>query len=471
MTFISHANDSTDNEFTRWLALRLAALGYPVWCDQTQLLGGEKFWSNIEDAIRNRTTKFLVVLSRNSNDRESVLKELVVANRVANQKDLKDFIIPLRIDDLPNAETTIELSLTGVIDFSEGWAPAFAQLVKKLERDVVPKDARYHPGAVADWWRNHQQGLSDVTDTAEQCASNWFPTSDLPERIHLHSLVEPLKDSGPRELPLGLPNYRERGGIFSFEDRQEMSRRLKEHGHELAETQSIDLGEFQRFGYSALRLGKTDARNIVTSLLRQAWEARCLAAGLKSYEMSSGQRCFWFSQGFAEGEKVHFTPSVKRPSGRQPFRRLVARPLKRDGTPQKRLWHFAVQAKIIRWPKLCFAVSSHVIFTEEGEPLSPEKQHSLRRSKCKQWYNDKWLDCMLAAMSFLHDPEYAGYISIPCGENTGFMVATLPLSFASPVSFGQETLVTDDEDESEEAEPDDDESEEEEEEEDLGEEI
>jgi hypothetical protein len=68
MLFISHANPE-DNEFTRWLALRLANEGYPVWCDLTKLLGGEDFWEEIEFAIRNRTAKFLFVVSRASNHR------------------------------------------------------------------------------------------------------------------------------------------------------------------------------------------------------------------------------------------------------------------------------------------------------------------------------------------------------------------------------------------------------------------
>lgn len=37
--FISHAYPE-DNQFTLWLALRLAREGYPVWCDLTKLLGG-----------------------------------------------------------------------------------------------------------------------------------------------------------------------------------------------------------------------------------------------------------------------------------------------------------------------------------------------------------------------------------------------------------------------------------------------
>jgi hypothetical protein len=48
---ISHANPE-DNEFTRWLSLKLASLGYHVWSDVTQLFGGEDFWRDIELAIR-----------------------------------------------------------------------------------------------------------------------------------------------------------------------------------------------------------------------------------------------------------------------------------------------------------------------------------------------------------------------------------------------------------------------------------
>ena len=55
---LSHANPE-DNVVTRWLALRLASEGYGVWSDITKLLGGERFWDNIEEAIRERTVKFV----------------------------------------------------------------------------------------------------------------------------------------------------------------------------------------------------------------------------------------------------------------------------------------------------------------------------------------------------------------------------------------------------------------------------
>lgn len=96
MLFISQALPE-DNEFTRWLVLRLAREGYPVWCDLTKLLDGEDCWSDIEDAIRNRTTKFLFVISRISNEKLGVLQELALAKRVG--KGREDFVIPLEIDD------------------------------------------------------------------------------------------------------------------------------------------------------------------------------------------------------------------------------------------------------------------------------------------------------------------------------------------------------------------------------------
>src|SRR6266705_3280294 len=99
MLFLSHANPE-DNEFTRWLSLQLAREGYPVWCDLTKLLRGEDFWRDAEEAIRERTSKFVFVLSKTSNRKEGPLNELRLAKNVAKSLRVKDFIIPGLIDDL-----------------------------------------------------------------------------------------------------------------------------------------------------------------------------------------------------------------------------------------------------------------------------------------------------------------------------------------------------------------------------------
>lgn len=65
--FISHAAPE-DNDFTRWLSLQLIGLGYKVWSDVLKLKGAEDWWPVIEKEIRENTIKFVVVLSKASNE-------------------------------------------------------------------------------------------------------------------------------------------------------------------------------------------------------------------------------------------------------------------------------------------------------------------------------------------------------------------------------------------------------------------
>lgn len=73
------------------------------WYDLIELLGGETFWDEIQEAVKERTIKFLFVLSRFSNVKDGALQELDCAKGVAKKlkTTVRDFIIPLKIDDLP----------------------------------------------------------------------------------------------------------------------------------------------------------------------------------------------------------------------------------------------------------------------------------------------------------------------------------------------------------------------------------
>ncbi len=144
---LSHANPE-DNEFTLWLALQLANEGYRVWCDLTKLLGGEVFWDNIEEVIKSRAAKVLYVLSRTSNAKDGPLKELHFAQGVAKQEKLKDFVIPLHIDDLPHGDITIEITRVNTVPCEKSWGAGLAKLLEKLEQDKVPKDQKFNRTAV-----------------------------------------------------------------------------------------------------------------------------------------------------------------------------------------------------------------------------------------------------------------------------------------------------------------------------------
>ncbi len=65
--------------------------------------------------LRDRTVKFLYVLSHSSNHKDGVLKELSLAQNIARKQGLHDFVIPLKIDTLPHDEINIQLNRLNVI--------------------------------------------------------------------------------------------------------------------------------------------------------------------------------------------------------------------------------------------------------------------------------------------------------------------------------------------------------------------
>ena len=79
--FISHATPD-DNDFVRWLGMRLTGHGYKVWADLFELKGGTPFWSSIEEALRHQACKVIFVASKKSVglDRTGVRNELSVAD-------------------------------------------------------------------------------------------------------------------------------------------------------------------------------------------------------------------------------------------------------------------------------------------------------------------------------------------------------------------------------------------------------
>lgn len=104
LLFLSHATPQ-DNDIAKWLATQLAIAGYEVWCDVRQLLGGEKFWNDITEAIDAYAFRFLFVSTIESNRKPGPLRELRLAQETQEKYGLKDFVVPLKADQFPFAST------------------------------------------------------------------------------------------------------------------------------------------------------------------------------------------------------------------------------------------------------------------------------------------------------------------------------------------------------------------------------
>jgi hypothetical protein len=430
--FVSHANPE-DNDFALWLTLQLASHGYAAWCDLTKLLGGEDFWSDIETTIRERTYKFLYVLSRSSNHKQGCLNELSVAQGVAKSRDFRDFVIPVKIDDLPYTETNIRLNSLNAIRFTKGWADGLRVLLAKLEEDGTPKHPAFSPSVVTDWWQTYRRADEGVLQQPEDYLTNWFPSLTLPEEIYIHRLTR--YGGGVAEISTVLPYPAIKHGsyVLSFATAQDLRPAVIEPT-ELLETTSCSCTMFQNGDCADPVIKRQEARNYLVNLLRQAWELELQRRALPVFTLSGGVKCFYFTQGMAERDRVTFV-GVK---GRLTYRQIIGYSTisrRSDSESTKRYWHFGIQLKPLLHPVQAFAAKPHVLFSSDGETIweDTKASHRARRNECKNWWNAEWRDRILAAMTWLADSD--GMIALPLGSDHSVTISALPLTVSSPVTY------------------------------------
>src|SRR5580698_2755337 len=123
--FISHASPE-DNPFTLWLGAKLSALGYEVWADVLRLTGGEDWQRKLENTIRERACKVLLVANARSVQRQGVRNEIQIASEVARKIEDQEFIIPLKLSPFDAPFLIVQAQY---IDFERGWAQGFLELL------------------------------------------------------------------------------------------------------------------------------------------------------------------------------------------------------------------------------------------------------------------------------------------------------------------------------------------------------
>lgn len=430
MLFISHANPQ-DNEVARWLALRLAAEGYPVWCDLTKLLGGEPFWKEIETAIRDRTCKFLFLLSKDSNDKQGTRDELEVAATVKKQIGDEHFIIPIRVDEMEFSKANIRIHGLNIVDFTSSWILGFQRLVERLREDSVQTDSRFGKDAVAQWWTQTFGQNEGVTQQADGYLSNQFAVTRLPKTIRIIGLQEQPKDEpNPTHSPWPVAAHKRL--LVSFAEPRDLLPFIEKNRLHFAEgLEEQPLKQFLASGVTPAIWPNT-ARNLVRYLFRQAMERFALSRGLCRYELASHRSFFWFPKGVLEGDKLSFQTADGRPVRRTlvGFSSCKAR----DGSEVTRNWHFGVELNSYIGEDSHVSVLPHVCFSVDGKLFdSAKKQHSLRRSQCRRWYNDDWRDRILATMYHLSGGN--ADLTIPLAPDASFAFASFPECLTSPVTY------------------------------------
>jgi len=411
--FISHATPK-DNDFTRWLALKLVSLGYNVWCDILKLSKGSDFWKDIEREIRQNTCKFLIVLSNTSNQSQGVLNEIATAIKVKKQLSDDTFIIPLVIDaNLSYDDINIELVRLNAIDFKRSWAIGLQELIMALEKGNISKN---QPDPLKSNLLYQQIYLQDKTviDKKEIYASNWFPITEFPKELRFHHFERLIpKDFDVRTLTFPAVVYKDYLCTFAYE--YDFIHQLpKTATYNNLKTIRVPIENIFDKTYDSDFINSGEAQRLIIQLTNKAFELRMKDKGITEYPMSN-KTGYWFKKNQLEKDKFNKIQLV--------------------GKQKDKNWHFGISAAAKLYPMHVLMVSSHIFFTEDGSKLIETKsiQHSSRRRQGKNWWNDDWKTKLIAFVQYLNDENNKFYLE--GGSEEKIWISAEAVAFKSEVGY------------------------------------
>jgi len=420
--FISHASPE-DNAFVIWLGSRLAALGYEVWADVLRLAGGDDWQRNLEQALRERSRKLLLVANPVSVAKQGVRNEIQIATEVARTLNDEAFIVPLK---LARYDSPFLIAHAQYVDFEAGWARGLAQLLEDLQ-----EAHGFNPTLTGDieMWRSVQLAHAQkVVQLPETLISNWLAMTRTPAFIRRYDFRAGVSIGATRAAIANAlaPSVPFKRGFLSCAPPHE----IEHHFGPTLPVMLMDelaLDEFLESGWSFHGIEQRDARSMFADLTRRGLELAFKARGLKAYAFSDRNTGWWLPTSSGVTNQIPFSwPGI---SGR---RQIIGESQKR-----KLHWHYGASIAIRTGPVRHARLKGRLIFTEDGEkPFGdPKRMLRLRRSFAKSWRNARWRDMTLAFLAWLADGK--DELFIPMSESEGLAFALPPIVWQSPVSIAQ----------------------------------
>jgi len=435
IVFISKATPR-DDEFALWLAPRLEAAGYEVFCDILSLQPGDRWRKEITNTLQYRAIKMLLCCEDTTLQAAGVLEEIEIGTELTKTLNDPNFIIPLR---LKAYKKIFGIGGLQYINFEEGWAQGLDKLLNALSRQKVPrtKDAPINP----NWEIFRRRGAIPLKREPERLTSNWLRIAQAPNVIRYFEPSGASDQSALEKTATHAPypvETRPRG-VLTFATLAELDETFAnvcrfKLVHEFPLLAFLDKGAEAELG-----LKPQDASNIVISMFRQAWILFARNHSLLEYQYS-GSVGFHISKKQAEmGERISWG---RQGENRSSMLRNIAK-----GT----VWQYGVTALPSFFPFPHFRLKARVIFAppvgdDAGDAFTDKKkQHRLRRSVCKGWRNKQWHGRLLAFLELLSGDT--SFFALPLSPSAHLSVEASPLLFTSPVSTAlPDTEGEDDED-------------------------
>jgi len=411
--FISHSTPE-DNFFSLWLASRLSVLGYSVWVDLKNLGGGEDSWGKIEKIIREETVKFIFVVSNLSIKKQGTLNELALAERLR----IENFIIPVKIDNVPPSLFPAEIVRKNCLNFSGSWKDGFAELLDTFEKENVAKSLTVNQDVISSLEASLNFNSNRlIKNKHETYHSNWFEFK-LPNDIYIYK-VENSDNLNLDNVPY--PSKFENDSIMTLACPECVQDVLS-----YSKFESVEINKFlenKEYRFPEMNLFVKETSNKVIELLNHQLGNFLTSKGLAKYQLANGE-CFYVP--WKSSDELLYPKISLKKYGRRSIQ-LVGKNLDLN-------WHFAIEGNAFFHPTSAFGINYHVAFTNDGFLAEKTKQHSRRRRVGSTWYNKKWRDLLLGFMLWLSD-EGSKIIKIPVCKHSFIELNNTPVMFKSHVGY------------------------------------
>ena len=393
--FISYAEE--DYLFADWLAKKLTASGYKIWIDKEKLKGGESYSKEFPDVIKNKAFRVLALLSKKSIRKENPERERTVASNVKEEKNIDDFVIPIKLDDFPNSNLPFSVANVTYIPFHRSWKEGITQLVRKLESINTPKSE----GSVQNSLRKQLISNHAPKIKQEELISNIYKVLEIPKSIYVFKLNSRQQLSSP--LLSEWCYYKEKNFVYSF-SQPPKGLSLKQ----------IDWSILDKVKYTS------NINNIVIFLLRKELEFFCIKKGMKKIEQENKYKLI-FSKDNLKNGKIYFT-NIK---GKKTYKQMI-------GISKEKPYYISpiFRLSMSDFPFNSLTITPTIYWTDEkGNPLSAKS--ALRKTKRlrQHWWNNKWLNIITAITCWLGNEEkIVDIFNNSCGR---FRILLEPLVFIS----------------------------------------
>ncbi len=407
-----------DGVFADWLTRKLTAEGYPVWSERFQLLGGETYPDDIDDAIKNRTFRFLGLYSQASLTHQEVMRQRSLALNVRSERD-QDFLIPLNVDGVDQTQLDSVTKTLKFIPFQYNWAEGLKQLLEKLESIDYPRSLPNGKRvAAASFLENDVQ-----SDEKETLFSNCLQVQQIPTVIYRFKTQKEIPKEKLDELRFEWSYRRLDPHTFlSFHKPPTLitkEYRITEKGGGLwPEVERID----------GIR-----SSNLVSELIRKALIVKCYQKGLRYCP---------------ETKRLHFPPDpvkknplyfIRPDNDSETY--VVANGKRKHPSGGEYLYSLAPDFFVRRdlFDDFTVLIRIHVrLSNTQGEPLKGHRMIvSRRKHLCKGWWNKEWFNRTLAVSQFLADENK---IMIGESEEAQIIIDATPFCMNVPVGINEKAL-------------------------------